>query len=66
MKRWVVEYSFTDSSIVSISFTVNDYDSALNVIRVIKFEQEVFRISLWQRREHETNGPTMGTKSGSR
>lgn len=66
MKRWVVTYSFTDANVPLVSFTVDDYDSALNVIRVIKFSAEFFKIEIWQRREHETNGPAMGTKSGSR
>lgn len=49
--KWVVEYHFTNTSVQPVLFVVNDFDSALNVIRVIRFEYEVFRIDMWQRRD---------------
>lgn len=51
MIKWCVEYFFVNESIQPILFVVNDFDSALSVIRVIRFENEVFRISMWQRRD---------------
>ena len=49
--KWVVQFHFIKQEIQPVMFVVNDFDSALNVIRVIKFEDEVFRIEMWQRRD---------------
>ena len=50
--KWVVKYYFV-KVIDPISFVVNDFDSVLNVIRVIHFDNEVFRIEMWQSRNDE-------------
>lgn len=49
--KWCVEYFFVDTKIHSVCFVVDDFDSALSVIRVIRFQDEVFRITMWQRRD---------------
>jgi hypothetical protein len=49
--KWCVEYHFVKDTLQPVLFIINDFDSVLNVIRVIHFEDEVFRISIWQRRD---------------
>lgn len=49
--KWVVEFHFTMSDKCSVQFLVNDYDTALSVIRAIQFEDEIFKVEIWQRKE---------------
>ena len=51
MVKWVLLFHFIKAQIQPVMFVVDDFDSALNVIRVIRFEDEVFRIEMWQRRD---------------
>ena len=52
--KWAVQFHFINQDIRSIMFVVDDFNSALNVIRVIKFEDEVFRIEIKADRDWET------------
>lgn len=49
--KWVVRYNFVKDSKQPVVFIVGDFDSVLNVMRAIKFEDEVFGIEIHQRRD---------------
>lgn len=51
MNKWHVKVTFCMNDISPVEFVVDDFDSVLSVLRVIKFKQEVFRIEFWQNRE---------------
>ena len=51
MNRWQVKVTFCMNEIPAVEFVVDDFDSVLNVIRTVKFKNEVFRYEFWQNRE---------------
>lgn len=51
MNKWQVKVTFCMNDVPPVEFVVDDFDSVLSVLRVIKFKQEVFRIEFWQNRE---------------
>jgi len=51
MVKWVVTYRFVKDSLQPITFIIGEFDNVLNVMRTIKFEDEVFGIEIHQRRD---------------
>ncbi len=48
MNRWHVKVTFCMNDVPPVEFVVDDFDSVLSVLRVIKFKLEVFKIEFWQ------------------
>jgi hypothetical protein len=49
--KWVVKFHFVKNDKQPVQFLVQDYDSCISVMRAIQFEDEVFKVELWQRKE---------------
>lgn len=51
MNRWQVKVTFCMNDVPAVEFVVDDFDSVLNIIRTVKFKNEVFKYEFWQNRE---------------
>lgn len=51
MNKWQVKVTFCMNDAPPVEFVVDDFDSVLSVLRVVKFKLEVFKIEFWQNRE---------------
>lgn len=51
MNRWQVKVTFCMNDVPTVEFVVDDFDSVLNIIRTVKFKNEVFKYEFWQNRE---------------
>lgn len=51
MNKWNVKVTFAMNDNPHVEFIVDDFDSVLSVLRIIKFRLEVFKIEIWQNRE---------------